>query len=984
MAQNRWAKAIARLGATAQNALEVARFGGLDTGEEPSPYEVAVTRPVYRLRRYFPAHAGVARPAIVLVPPLMLSTEVYDVAPATSAVAALVELGLDAWVVDFGAPEREEGGMARTLTDHVLAVSDAVDEVRKLSGQATVHLAGYSQGGMFVYQAAAYRRSEGLASLITFGSPVDTSETSPIPLPDVQIINAVSNITERLLGRSGLPAWVTRTGFQMLDPAKAIRSRVDFLRQLHDRESLLDRESQRRFLEADGWVAYPAPAIAELLEQFVAHNRMLMGGFVIDGRLVTLADIDCPVLCFIGDVDEIAPPKAVRAVRRATPRAEIFEHPMHAGHFGLVVGSKAIEETWPLVAQWVHWREGGGEQPDGIATLRESADDDRGADWLTRLGHAANLVTDVALTGARTTLDASLRSGDALRRAVGDAIDQLPRINRLETIRPETRISLGLLLDEQARRSPEQVFFLYENRGHTYADAQRRIDNIVRGLISVGVRQGEHVGVLMGARPSALAVVAALSRLGAVVVLMRVDGSPAREAQLGQVSRIIADPESADVAATTGVTVLVLGGGGEPRELGFGLTDMERIDPDAVAVPAWYTPNPGRGRDLAFILFAGEGEHTRVNRITNRRWALSAFGTASSAALSGADTVYCVTPLSHPSGLLTSVGGAIAGGARIALTHHFEPETFWDEVRRYGITVVSYTWAMCRVLLDAPVAPFERDHPIRIFMGSGMPPGLWRRVLERFAPAKVVEFYASTEGEAVLVNLGSHKIGAKGRPLPGSAPVRIAAWDIAAGKLIVRDDGFARRCGRGEVGMLLVASREDRGGLLAAPVRGVFAKDDEWIITGDLFRRDRDGDYWIVDHVSGLIATPQGPVLSYPIAEAFDAVASVDLSVAYSLEGSKGRVVVVAIAPRPGYEISAEELTEAASKLTPTSRPAVVRVVDEIPVTTWYRPVKAPLRAEGIPANDRAFVWDASAQVYAPITDAGRAAVGLDVPPSLF
>ena len=60
---------------------------------------------------------------------------------------------------------------------------------------------------------------------------------------------------------------------------------------------------------------------------------------------------------------------------------------------------------------------------------------------------------------------------------------------------------------------------------------------------------------------------------------------------------------------------------------------MERIDPDAVALPAWYRPNPGRARDLAFVLFTGEGERTRANRITNGRWALSAFGTASSAAL---------------------------------------------------------------------------------------------------------------------------------------------------------------------------------------------------------------------------------------------------------------------------------------------------------------------------------------------------------------
>ena len=51
---------------------------------------------------------------------------------------------------------------------------------------------------------------------------------------------------------------------------------------------------------------------------------------------------------------------------------------------------------------------------------------------------------------------------------------------------------------------------------------------------------------------------------------------------------------------------------------------MERIDPDAVALPAWYEPNPGRACDLAFILFTGDGERTRANRITQP--ALGALG----------------------------------------------------------------------------------------------------------------------------------------------------------------------------------------------------------------------------------------------------------------------------------------------------------------------------------------------------------------------
>ena len=114
---------------------------------------------------------------------MMLAAEIYDVSPATSAVTLLHEHGVDPWVVDFGAPEREEGGLERTLADHVLAVSDAVDRVREATGR-DVHLGGYSQGGMFCYQVAAYRRNDGLGSLITFGSPVDTRLGMPFGLPE--------------------------------------------------------------------------------------------------------------------------------------------------------------------------------------------------------------------------------------------------------------------------------------------------------------------------------------------------------------------------------------------------------------------------------------------------------------------------------------------------------------------------------------------------------------------------------------------------------------------------------------------------------------------------------------------------------------------------------------------------------------------------------------------------------------------------------
>ncbi len=943
-----------RVGATARNAAEVIRFGGLETGETPSPFTVVTEQLNYRLRHYFPdAVPADARP-ILLVPPLMLTTEVWDVSPASSAVGALHAEGIDTWVVDFGRPDREPGGLQRTLTDHVLAVSDAIDRVIAATGHDVV-LAGYSQGGMFAYQTAAYRRGDGIDSIVTFGAPVDSRAPLPIPLsPDAAARLAGELVQSGLFQKLAVPGWFSRFGFRVLTPAKSVSDRVRFLRALHDRDALLPRERQRRFVESDGWTAWSGPAVSEFLEQYLLHNRMLHGGFVVDDRLITLADVACPILTVVGTNDTFGNPASVRAIRRAAPRAQVYELTLRVGHFGLVVGSSSMEHTWPAVAHWMRWRHDDKPLPDGIVPAEEVPSR---PSRVTAGGTAAVQATELGIGATRLVVGMAKRAVRAVQGVVSEVPAQLPRLARLDRLDPATRISLGLLLDEQARKSPGEICFLFGDRAYRQHDVKSRVDSVVKGLIDVGIRPGDRVGVLMRTRPSAFTVVAALSRLGATAALLRPDGDLDREAALAHIAWVISDPEHVDQsAALDGVTWCVLGGRSGMPKLPAGVIDMERIDPDEVEVDAWYTANPHRSGDVAFVLFNGDGPDTAAVDITNRRWALSALGTASAAALKPGDTVYSVTPIHHSSALLMSVGGAVAGGARFAMATGSDPDTFWEEVRRYGVTHVSYLWTSLREIVAAAPNPNEPFHPIRMFLGSGMPRNLWARVAERFPDTRILEFYASAQGEAVLANVSGQKPGSMGKPLPGAAEVRVAACDLLTGALDLTSAAMARETLTDEVGLLL--SRVVDPGAPGQKMRDVFMVGDSWRSSGDLFLRDVQGDHWLAGPVSDVVHAPGGPVLPAGARYCLSAMPGSDLVIAYGVTDGDGELLVAAFTLLPGAEVSTAQVSAALERLPLGQRPRYVQRVPEIALTTWHRPIWRGLAAEGVPTPGRGrHVW---------------------------
>jgi putative long chain acyl-CoA synthase len=196
-----------------------------------------------------------------------------------------------------------------------------------------------------------------------------------------------------------------------------------------------------------------------------------------------------------------------------------------------------------------------------------------------------------------------------------------------------------------------------------------------------------------------------------------------------------------------------------------------------------------------------------------------------------------------------------------------------------------------------------------------------------------------------------------GRALPGTAEVKVAAYDVGQRRLVTEADGLGRECGVGEAG-LLVARVNPASQAHDIPLRSVFTRDDAWQSTGDLFTRDKDGDLWLVDRLDSLISTPSGPVSPSSVRNALGSVPAVDLAVAYGVSVGECEVVVGAVTLLPGSQMARADLESAMRSLAADHRPAYVQVVRELPVTTWARPLLRPLRERGVPeAVDAEAVW---------------------------
>jgi polyhydroxyalkanoate synthase len=282
---------------------------------------------------------------LLLVPPLAAPALAFDLRRGCSVVEYFVEQGRPVYLVDYGPVKfshRDQG--IEHWTDSILP--DAVEAVSKDAGGSDVHLAGWRLGGIFTMFTTAAHPDLPIASATAIASPFDLHAVPilaiarPLNRAGVRIVHS----TYRLAG--GIPAPLTRLGFQLSAIDKYLTKPIAILTHADDRDFLAQIEAVDEFM--DNMYAYPGRTFGQLYHVVMRTNEFATGTMQLGGRPVELATIDKPVLVVAGLNDTLAPMPAVTHLLdlvTGSPDADLVQAP--GGHLGVLTGRAARKTTWP-------------------------------------------------------------------------------------------------------------------------------------------------------------------------------------------------------------------------------------------------------------------------------------------------------------------------------------------------------------------------------------------------------------------------------------------------------------------------------------------------------------------------------------------------------------------------------------------------------------------------------------------------------------
>ncbi len=481
-------------------------------------------------------------------------------------------------------------------------------------------------------------------------------------------------------------------------------------------------------------------------------------------------------------------------------------------------------------------------------------------------------------------------------------------------------MNLKLMLEKTASEVPQQTAIVLGSRKVSYRELDETSNKIANALISLGIKKGNHVAILMSRTPEWVINCFGALKAGATSVLLDAGAkAPELEPQLRESDSkvLITEERFSPVLSSIFPNIPPL-------------NQVLEVDTDPykgmVANSSPASPSVDiKGEDEAILFYTlgvlGKNKgvvHTHASFMSILPIVVEKFE------LERDDVVLGLLPFNYLMGFGLVVLMPIKRGATIAILPHFSSKSLLDTVEREKATMLIGVPASFNglALIDEETTKSYDLSSLREVLSAGAKSSaLFMEMLEKKFHLTVCEIYGLTE--LIIVTIGAirdRKLGTAGRPL---AELRVL-------------DKNGKEVPRGSVGEAVARAPWMMKEYYKSPELTAQVLKDGWFHTGDLVKLDEDGYLEFIEKTSSIIV-PSGGVKILP--EAVEEVllrhpAVVETACIGVLDDYKGQIPTAFIVLKEGQSATVDEIRNfCRQSLSEYKVPKQIKFVDSMPRT---------------------------------------------------
>ena len=488
----------------------------------------------------------------------------------------------------------------------------------------------------------------------------------------------------------------------------------------------------------------------------------------------------------------------------------------------------------------------------------------------------------------------------------------------------------------------------------TWGDAAARVERLRTAYAAAGYGHGHRVGLLLENRPAFLFHWFALNAVGASVVPINAEMRAAELTYLIGHSGIGLAVTLPGRAADLHVAAAQAG-------LPLATVDAQaEVFPPAATVAPRVGDAVGLATECALLYTSGTTGRPKGCMLSNEYFLRAGQWYAELGDVCDvrrdAERIITPLPLNHVNAMAFSTMVVLVAGGCLVQLDRFHPTTWWQSVRDSGATIVHYLGVMPAMLLAAPASASDREHQVRWAFGAGVDRKNHALFEARFG-FPLVEAWAMTETGAAACVMANHEPRHVGSNCFGRAEsfveLRLVddegrdAPDATPGELLVRSSGPDPR-------------RYFFSGYLKDEAATQEAWAGGWFHTGDMVRRDADGNLYFVDRKKNVIRRSGENISAVEVESVLNQHPAVKTSaVAATPDSVRGDEVLACIVTRDEVpaqqraQIAASIVRHALDQLAYYKAPGYVAFVPELPLTASQKIQRGQLRelAQALPGQ---------------------------------